>query len=77
MKIIKYPLRSDWIELLKRPAFENVSLENMVSGVLSDVKKNGDAAIKKYTLQFDKVEIKNFVVTEKEFIESEHEVPDE
>ncbi len=56
----------------------NVSaLEATVSTVLSDVKSNGDNAIKKYTLQFDKADIESTLVTEKEFIEAEKNVSTE
>ncbi len=71
MKLIKYPPVSDWNELLKRPTISTVSLENTVSNVLSDVKKNGDTAIRKYTLQFDQVELENTLVSTAEFEEAE------
>ena len=57
MKRINYPSISEWEELLKRPAISMKSLENTVSAVLADVKQNGDEALRKYTLQFDKVEL--------------------
>src|ERR1019366_4476088 len=77
MKTIKYPNKSEWIALLKRPAMNVASLESVVSSVLSDVKDNGDAAVKKYTLQFDKVSFDNLLVTEAEFMEAEKNVSSE
>ena len=71
MKTVKYPNRPEWTALLKRPAMNVASLESVVSSVLSDVKINGDAAVKKYTLQFDKVAIGNLLVNESEFMEAE------
>ncbi|RXA20804.1 histidinol dehydrogenase [Methanosarcina sp. MSH10X1] len=38
-----------------------------VSAVLSDVRAEGDAALRKYTAKFDKVELENFGVSEEEF----------
>jgi histidinol dehydrogenase len=38
-----------------------------VSAVLSDVRAEGDAALRKYTAKFDKVELENFEVSEEEF----------
>ncbi|MBU2542336.1 histidinol dehydrogenase [Patescibacteria group bacterium] len=38
----------------------------LVQNIMEDVKKNGDQAIKKYTQQFDKVNIQNIKVTEEE-----------
>lgn len=74
MKTIKYPNRSKWAELLQRPALDVSSLDALVSAVLADVKANGDNAIKKYTLQFDKAKIDNLLVTPEEFTEAEKNV---
>jgi histidinol dehydrogenase len=74
MKTIKYPKQSEWQEILKRPAMNVDSLESIVSSVLTDIKTNGDAAVKKYTLQFDKIAVDNLLVTEAEFIEAEKNV---
>lgn len=66
MKIYKYPEQKEWKKLLVRPTFDNVNLQEKVSTVLKEVQQNGDAAIKKYTAQFDGVELNDFVVTENE-----------
>jgi histidinol dehydrogenase len=66
MKVIKYPLRTDWPSLLQRPSFETASLNEKVKAVLDDVKANGDAAVRKYTAQFDKVEIDSLLVANDE-----------
>ncbi|MBP9739179.1 MAG: histidinol dehydrogenase [Chitinophagaceae bacterium] len=66
MKIFLYPNKNTWKELLVRPTFDNVNLQEQVSKVLKEVQQNGDAAIKKYTAQFDGVELNDFVVTENE-----------
>lgn len=71
MKLIKYPLETDWKELLKRPVFNTISLEKTVSEVLTAVKEDGDNAIRKYTLQFDKVDLKTALVTQQELEEAE------
>jgi histidinol dehydrogenase len=77
MKTIKYPQRSDWAELVKRPAFDSISLEGVVSTVLNDVRQSGDEAVKKYTLQFDKVIIENTLVNKGEFVAAEKNISDE
>ena len=74
MKTIKYPLKSDWRQLLKRPAFDSTILEGVVQSVLFDVKQNGDSAIKKYTKEFDKVNLNDLLVSEDEFLEAEKNV---
>jgi histidinol dehydrogenase len=77
MNTIKYPNRNQWQELLKRPVMNVESLESTVNSILNDIKANGDAAIKKYTLQFDKVTIDDLLVTEQEFSEAEKNVSQE
>jgi histidinol dehydrogenase len=77
MNIIKYPKRSEWAALLRRPAIDNSSLEKTVSEILTDVKSNGDSALKKYSLLFDKVELNALEVSKQEFEEAEKKVPQE
>lgn len=64
--VFSFPNRNDWPSLLKRPVFDTTSLNEKVKAVLNDVKVNGDVAIKKYTAQFDKVELQNFCVSQAE-----------
>lgn len=71
MKLIKYPTKESWKELLKRPTIDNSSLEATVQSVLSDIKTNGQSVVNKYTLQFDKVNIENVLVNDTEFLEAE------
>lgn len=68
--VIRFPSRTDWPSLLQRPVFETASLNEKVKAVLDDVKANGDTAIRKYTVQFDKVELNDFLVSESEIEEA-------
>lgn len=77
MNIIKYPPINDWHQLVKRPENEKVSLYETVKNVFTDVKNEGDAALKKYTLQFDQVSLTSFTVSEQELFEAESLVSDE
>jgi histidinol dehydrogenase len=77
MELIKYPLKSTWPSILKRPAIDNTSLETTVQSVLNDIKQNGDVAVKKYTLQFDKVDLTNTEVTTEEFLIAEKLISNE
>jgi histidinol dehydrogenase len=77
MKTIKYPNKESWKELLKRPTIDNSSLETTVQSVLSDIKANGQSAVNKYTLQFDKVNIENVLVSDSEFLEAEKQISNE
>jgi histidinol dehydrogenase len=71
MKVIKYPQREEWAQLLARPTFDSTLLFDKVQKVLDDVRSNGDKAIHKYTKMFDSVSLENFEVTIDEKREAE------
>jgi histidinol dehydrogenase len=62
MKKIINPSRKQWPVLVQRPAKPILALEAIVKKVFADVKNNGDDALRKYTLKFDKVYAKNLKV---------------
>ena len=66
MQIIKYPERKDCEEILKRPSFDSSLLEETVRNILVEVKANGDEAVRKFTLQFDKADISELRVSDTE-----------
>ncbi len=66
MEVFKYPNNNDWQTLCERPAFEQDSLNNLVSDILMDVKSNKDSALKKYSEKFDKVVLESIEVTQSE-----------
>ncbi len=70
MEIISYPDKKIWKDILKRPTFSFRQLENTVAAILDDVKLNGDAAIRKYALQFDKVNLIGLQIDQKEITEA-------
>lgn len=67
MQIIRYPEKNTWSTLLQRPVFDTRELEATVSAILADVKATGDAALRKYTQQFDKVTLTDIRVSAAEF----------
>ncbi len=71
MQIIKYPLREEWEAIFKRPAVDSNLLLDKVQLILDEVRNNGDSAVKRYTKQFDKIEIEELLVTEEEFDEAD------
>lgn len=77
MKIISYPDRSEWKELLSRPAMEVEGLYERVRTVLDDVRLRGDSALKEYGKLFDKVSLDSFAVSRAELDEAETLVPAE
>ena len=76
IRVIRYPDRKNWTELIKRPLFENSSLEKSVRKILEKVKNKGDKAVHKYTKEFDGVKLKKLVVSEKEIQEASNSLPD-
>ena len=70
------PSAAEWTTLTARPTASYDDLEPLVSAVFDAVKKEGDPAIRKYTAQFDQVELKDFRVSPESFSEAEREVPE-
>lgn len=69
-KIFINPLKNEWPQIIQRPVFDSKPLEETVAAILLDIKLNGDAAVKKYALQFDKVQLNELKVSEVEIVES-------
>lgn len=70
MKIYRYPLFNSWPAIIRRPAADYSAKMETVREVMSKIREDGDAAIREYTLQFDKVDIADFKVTEAEIKEA-------
>ena len=77
MEVFKNRCRQDWNELIKRPEIEKESLNQLVQGVLDNVKRNKDAALIKYAKEFDKVTIIQLAVSNKEIDNAISVVSDE
>ncbi len=77
MQLIKYSSPGTWKQLLQRPAIDKTSLLEQVKTVMDAVKLNGDAAVRKFTQQFDGVDVTEMPVTENEIRESAALVSDE
>lgn len=71
MKVIKYPARKDWDEILRRPVLNVEALRETVLGVLDKVRTEGDKAVLEYEALFDKVRMDSVAVTETEMNEAE------
>ena len=77
MKIIKYPSREQWADLIRRPQIDTTQLHATVSSILSEVKAHGDDAVRKYEEQFDHAQLHTLAVTEAEMEEAERLVSDD
>ncbi len=71
MHIIKYPAKTEWKEILKRPALDIEALRTTVTQVLDRVRNEGDSAIIEYEALFDKVNLDTLSVSETEMDEAE------
>jgi histidinol dehydrogenase len=77
MQLFRYPDRSEWPEILARPAYPNEQAEKTAIRILSDVRNRGDEAIRKYTQKFDGFLPEDLEISEAEFGEAEKGISDE
>ncbi len=77
MKTFINPPRNTWPEIMKRPVLDVSELYGKVQTVLNEIKTGGDEALRKFTLQFDDVNIESFHVSGEELIEAEQLVDNE
>ncbi|MDV7187509.1 histidinol dehydrogenase [Lutibacter sp. TH_r2] len=77
MKVISNPPKSDWSTILQRPTQTVEAIEETVTAIFDDVKRNGNDGIKRYTAIFDGVDLDDLYVSEKEIKEANSVVSDE
>jgi len=70
MKIIKYPRKEEWNQLVERPHLDVSQLNATVENVLKDVRQNGDKAVMAYEEKFDHATLSSIAVTEAEIDEA-------
>ncbi len=66
MKQYSHTKPEQWAEILERPVYNSKELSKSVNTILADVKADGDAALQKYTAQFDGVQLTDFSVSKEE-----------
>lgn len=74
MKIIKYPQRGAWPQLLARPVMNFEEIEKVVAPILQQVRERGDTALKEFTQKFDKVSLSTIEVTPEEITGASHQI---
>ena len=77
MKRFENPPKESWKEILKRPLFDVSELYKKVQTILEEIRNEGDAALKKYTLRFDGIQLDSFKVTNAELEEADRLVEPE
>jgi histidinol dehydrogenase len=63
VQIIQYPSWADADAILARPSSDMAPYRAQVAPVLADVKQAGDEAIRRYTLQFDRIQLSDLQVS--------------
>lgn len=76
MKLINYDKKTNLNTLLKREEDENDDIRNAVLEIIKSVRKDGDAALFRYTKAFDKCDLTDLHVTEAEIQEAFDSVPE-
>jgi histidinol dehydrogenase len=66
MEVIRYPEKESWAELLKRPVVNTRRLTSRVRVIIEAVRKEGDAALFKFTEQYDGVKLSSLMMLESE-----------
>ena len=77
MRLIKYPQKADWPQLLARPTTDTTESRRRVEPILAAVRTGGDAALKHLTKQFDGVQLTDLQVSETEIEAAAALLPDE
>jgi histidinol dehydrogenase len=67
MKIIKYPPREFWPELIRRPVIDSKMLQSAVREILDAVKADGDTALRQFSRKYDGVRLVEIEVQKNEF----------
>lgn len=74
MNTVLYPTQDTWPELMKRPTLSMDSHAVLVKKVFDEVKIDGDKAIKKFTKEFDDVDVLDLVVPAMAFVGTQKQV---
>lgn len=75
MQLFINPSPETWPALCVRPQVELEFLENSVKNILARVQRSGDEALRELTKQFDKADVTQIQVTEKEIEQAVQSVP--
>lgn len=77
MKKVINPPKREWLELLQRPTQTVESIEETVTAIFADVKRNGNDGVKRYTSIFDGVELDDLFVSSTEIDEANQLISDD
>ncbi len=70
MNILKNPPREDWEEICTRPGLDAEFLRSSLRNLIERVRLGGDDAVREFTSQYDRVNIRELRVSEEEISEA-------
>jgi len=74
IKVFNEPAEKDWPVLLARPTIDATHLLAQVQLIIEEVKSNGDEALKRYTLELDKVLVNELQLNAEQITAAENEL---
>lgn len=77
MKIIEYPTKETWTNLLKRPTQTVEDIEHTVLEIFKEVQQKGDMAVNKYTSLFDGVSLVDYKLPKEFFTSASASIPED
>ncbi len=77
MKTFVNPEKTTWPQILKRPLIDISELYGKVQTILDEIRRDGDNALTKFTLQFDGINLDSILVSKEEIEEAEKLVDSE
>lgn len=77
MNIITEPNREQWVELVRRPAFDVTQLFDVVRPIMDAVHTHGDHALREFGHRFDGVQLEDLAVSPEEIAEACAQIPQE
>ena len=72
MKVFNEPNINEWASIIARPTIDAAQLHEKVNAIIEEVVIGGDDAIKKLTLQFDRISINELKVTAEKIAAAEN-----
>jgi histidinol dehydrogenase len=75
MKTYKYPDTKEWKKLSTRPEIKRSALDSIVMNIINDVRPGGDRALKKYSREFDGINVEDLRISKSEILSAIEEIP--
>lgn len=77
MKVIKFPDRSEWVELCKRPVMGTSELKGSVKAIMQKVRQDGDATLYELSEKYDKVKLDKLKVSKEQIASADQRLSQE